>query len=127
MNVATDSNANGTKINTGNSTLDALGISDFDVTKNNFNINSLDKALETVTSMRADGGAQTNRLSYGINVNKNASYNTTASKSRLADLDIPKAISEMKKQQNINQYQMAMQRKKMEDARNNSARLFGSL
>lgn len=129
MQVATDSNGNSTSINQNNvnATLDALGITDFDVTKNRFDIGSIDKALEQVTSMRADGGAQTNRLSYGINVNNYSAFNTTASKSRLADLDIPRAVSEQKKQQTLNQYSLMMQRRKQEDAQNSASRLFGGL
>lgn len=128
LNVATDSNGNGVKVGgNSNSTLDALGLTDFDVTKNAFNIDAIDNALSKVSDMRSAGGAETNRLSAGIRVNNYSSQLTTASRSRLQDLDIPTAISEMKKQQTINQYQMAMQARRQEDERQNNQRLFGSL
>lgn len=127
MNVATDSNGNGTSIGDANATLKALGIADFDVTKNAFDIQSIDNALESVTSMRADGGAQTNRLSYGMNVNNYSAYNTLAGRSRIQDLEMGQAISNLKKNQTLNQYQMAMQRRKQEDAQNNARRLFGTM
>lgn len=128
LNVATDSNRNGVKVGgNSNSTLDALGLSDFDVTKNNFNIDAIDNALLKVSDMRSAGGAETNRLSAGIRVNNYSSQLTTASRSRLQDLDIPTAISEMKKQQTINQYQMMMQAKKQEDERQSTSRLFGTM
>lgn len=127
LNLATDSNGNKTTVSTGNATLDALGITDFDVTKNAFDIGSIDKALETVNGLRASGGAQTNRLEYGMTFNRYSSQLTTASRSRLADLDIPTAVSEQKKKQTINQYQLMMQRKKQEDAMASSNRLFGSI
>lgn len=128
LNVATDSNGNGVKVGgNSNSTLDALGLSDFDVTKNNFNIDAIDNALSKVSDMRSAGGAETNRLSAGIRVNNYSSQLTTASRSRLQDLDIPTAISEMKKQQTINQYQMMMQAKKQEDERQSTSRLFGTM
>lgn len=127
LQIATDSNGNGTSVSTGNATLKALGIDGFDVTKNAFDIGSIDKALESVTSMRADGGAQTNRLEYGMNYNRYSSQLTTGSRSRISDLDIPSAISERKKQDTINQYQMMMQRRKQEDAQNSARRLFGGI
>ncbi len=125
LQLATDSNGNGTYVSTGNATLQALGIEDFDLTNSGFNLNSIDKAIEMVTSMRADSGAQTNRLERGISFNRYASQLTTVSRSRIADLDMPSAISEQKKQKTINQYQLMMNKKKMEDAENNNRRLFG--
>lgn len=128
LNVATDSNGNGVKVSgQANATLDALGLTDFDVTKNNFNIDAIDNALSKVSDMRSAGGAETNRLSAGVRVNNYSSQLTTASRSRIQDLDIPQAISNLKKQQTLNEYQMAMQRKKQEDERQSNSRLFGTI
>lgn len=127
LQLATDSNGNSTSVVSGNATLKALGIEDFDVTKNAFNIDAIDNALQSVTSQRADGGAQTNRLEYGMSFNRYSSQLTTGARSRISDLDIPKAVSEMKKKQTINEYQMMMQRKKTENAVENNRRLFQSI
>ena len=44
----------------------------------------------------------------------NASENLTGAKSRVEDLDIPKAISEQKKNEVLEEYRNAMLRKQME-------------
>lgn len=98
----------------GNATLDALGIKDFDVTKN-FSLDTIDSALDKVTEQRSKAGAQYNRLDYASMYNANVSYNTTASKSRLEDLDFAKAISDQKKNETLRSYQLLMQRRQQED------------
>lgn len=114
LQIASDSNANSVTVNNSvNSTLDALGIADFDVTKD-FNLRDIDNALNLVNSNRSQGGAQSNRLDHAISYNAYASFNATASRSRLADTDYPQAISELKKQQMLQTYSLMMQKKKME-------------
>lgn len=111
--MATDSKGTTMEATTANSTLEALGIADFDVTKN-FDLQTLDDALDKVTSARGSMGAQSNAFDYALSYNANASYNLTGSVSRLEDLDIPKAISEKKKQETMQQYSMMMQKKRLE-------------
>lgn len=114
MQIASDSNGNSVTINNSvNSTLDALGIADFDVTKN-FDLKTIDNALEKVNDQRSQAGAQSNRLDHAINYNSYASFNTLAARSRLTDTDYPQAISELKKQQTLQTYAFMMQKKKME-------------
>ena len=115
--VATDSNGNGMSVQMPNTMLQELGIEDFDVT-GNFDISDIDKALEKVTAGRSQMGAQSNALEYAYNYSTNARLNTIGSKSRLEDLDIPQAISDMKKKQLLREYSMNMQRKRMEDEAN---------
>ena len=114
FNIATDSNGSGMTVNTGNATLEALGIADFDVT-GDFNIQDIDDALAKVSSSRSDMGAQSNRLDYAYNYSTNARLNTTASQSRLEDLDYPKAISEQKKKETLQEYALFMQRRRQQD------------
>lgn len=115
LQIASDANGNSITINNSvNSTLDALGISDFDVTKD-FNLQDIDNALDKVNSSRSQSGAQSNRLDHAISYNAYAAYNTTAARSRLADTNYPQAISELKKQQTLQTYAMMMQKKKMEN------------
>lgn len=111
--MATDSKGTTMEATTANSTLEALGIADFDVTKN-FDLQTLDDALEKVTSARGSMGAQSNAFDYALNYNAGASYNLTSSVSRLEDLDVPKAISDKKKQQTLQEYAMMMQKKRQE-------------
>lgn len=113
--IASDGNGNSISIqNSSDSTLKALGIADFDVTKD-FDLSTIDNALNKVSSMRSQGGAQSNRLDYAINFNSYASYNTSAAQSRMADTDYGKAITELKKQQTLQTYSIMMQKRKMQD------------
>ena len=121
--VASDSNGNGMKVETPDATLEALGIADFDVT-GDFDIADIDKALDKVNSGRSKIGAQTNGLEYAYNYSTSARLNTIGSKSRLEDLDIPQAISDMKKKQLLQEYSMNMQRKFMDNQANLMRRFF---
>lgn len=123
FNIATDSNGNGTKIDMPNTLLGELGIEDFDVT-GDFDLGAIDKALEKVNAGRSSMGAQSNALEYAYNYSTNARLNTTAGKSRLEDLDVPEAISELKKKQTLQDYSMFMQKKKQEDEANRMSAFF---
>ncbi|RDU21863.1 flagellin [Anaerosacchariphilus polymeriproducens] len=114
MNIATNPDGSGMKIKFANSTLESLGIANFDVT-GNFNLDDIDKALETISSSRSDLGAQSNSLDSIMNYNQNASYNMTASKSTLEDLDIGKALTEKQKDKVLEQYRYFAQKAQIEN------------
>lgn len=123
MNIMTDASGNGISVKNTNATLQALGIADFDVTKN-FDLSDIDKALDKVSAGRSQVGAKTNALEYAYQYNTNAMLNTTASKSRLEDLDFPQAISEQKKKETLQEYALFMQRRFMDDQGNRVKKLF---
>ena len=107
--------ADGSSINVNNSinsTLDALGLKDFDVTKN-FNIQDIDRALEKVTGDRSTLGAQYNKLEYAIDYNGYASENLTAAKSRMGDTDVAKALMQLQHQQTLQSVSMMLQKRNM--------------
>lgn len=118
INLATNPNGTGSKIQMYNSTLEALGIDGYDVTQKNFDINRITDAISKVSEGRSKMGAEVNALESGIRYNDYAAENTMASRSSLEDLDMAKAISEQKKQETLNQYQLMMQKKKQEDEQN---------
>ena len=124
VNIVADGNGDIIKTGGMNATLEQLGIKDFDVTQNDFDMSVIDDALDKVSSLRSAAGAQTNALDYAYAFNQNAAYNSTAAQSRLEDLDIPKAISEQKKQQTLEQYRMVMQKKAMDDNHQRTLGLF---
>lgn len=97
-----------------NSTSQALGIADFDVTKD-FDLRAIDDALTAVTSNRSSLGAQSNSLDYAIDYNGYASINLTASQSRMGDTDIAKALQELKHQQTLQSISMMLQKKKADN------------
>lgn len=113
MNLATNPNGGGMKIQMANSTLEALGIADFDVTSDNFSLDAIDNALKTVSSQRSSFGAATNALEHTFNYNNRASLEQLSSRSRLEDLDFPKAISEKKQKEVMDEYRMMVLRKQM--------------
>lgn len=121
--IATDSNGNGMEVGMPNSTLQALGMADYDVT-GNFDLSVIDKALDKVASARSELGATSNRLDSVVAYNALASYNTTASQSRIEDLDYPKAISEMKKNQLLQTFSLMMQKRREEEEGNRVVQLF---
>ena len=123
--IATDDQGHGQGITTGNATLQALGIENFDLGEN-LDLDAIDKALEKVTTMRSGAGAQTNRIEYGMNYNGYTEYNMTASVSRLKDLDMGKGVHELTKKRTLETYALMMQKKRQEDEAAAKSRLFGA-
>lgn len=112
--VASGPDGSGMDINMPNAVLDSLGLSDYDVT-GEFDISKIDSALEKVSSARSGLGAAYNRLGHTMNYNSYASFNTTASQSRLEDLDYGKAVSDMKKNSLLQEYRIMMQKRQQEE------------
>lgn len=113
MHLATNPDGTGMKIGMANSTLEALGIADFDVSSGKFSLDDIDSAIDMVASQRSGLGASTNRLEHTYNNNTSATLEQLSSRSRIEDLDMPKAISEQKKEELLGQYKTMMLREKM--------------
>lgn len=118
MHLAINPNGGGLEIGMENSTLEALGIADYDVTSGSFSLNTLDQAMKMVSSQRSSLGASTNRLEHAYNYNLSAHEEQLGARSRIEDLDMPKAISEKKKEELLSQYRNLMLRKKMNQKAN---------
>ena len=91
-----------------------LGLGDYDVT-GDFDLSKISDAINMVSSSRSALGAASNRLDYTMNYNTQASYNLTASRSRMEDLDFGKAVSDMKKNSLMQEYRTMMQKKQQEE------------
>lgn len=113
----------GQNINTGSAALQALGIADFDVTKN-FDIQDIDNALSVVSSNRSTIGAQSNTLDAAAAYSRQASYHLTSSISRRADTDIGEAVGSLKKEQLLETVNVIMQKKQMEQKQAHMQLLF---
>lgn len=124
MQIPTDGNGHFTSLSTGNATLDTLGLSDFDVTKD-FDLQAIDDALSTVNSMRGEIGGKSNALDFAINQNSTAIENLTRAKNALEELDLPKILSEQKKEEALQLYEMMMLRKQQEQAEKSISTLLG--
>jgi len=96
-----------------NTTLENLGIQNLDVTED-ADLESIDNAIERVSEARSNLGAQDNALGNTVNANSVARENTLASQSRL-DEDFAQKVSDLKKNQIMQQYATQMQRKDMDN------------
>ena len=105
LNLATNPQGGGMKIQMVNSTLESLGIADYNVT-GNFNIKDIDDAIKKVSDARSSLGAQSNALTHTININDYSAYNTTASKSKIEDTDYAKEVTEQKKNEVLDKYRI---------------------
>lgn len=114
MELATNPSGVGHEMELANVTLEDLGIADFDVTKQ-FDIRDIDNALKKVTSAQSSIGAQSNRLAYTVLNNQNTSYNLESAFSSLRDTDMAKEMSDLQKNQILEQIQLKMQKKRMEE------------
>lgn len=124
--VNTAATANGSSIQTKlpNSTLDALGIADYDVT-GSFDISKIDDAIKKVSSSRSEIGASTNAMDYAYSNSQYTSQNLTAARSRIEDLDVPRYVSELNKNKILNEYRLFVQSSKTGQASRGISILLG--
>lgn len=123
MKIAANADGTGLKIGMENTTLQALGIQGFDVTKD-FDLSVISEAIDKVSAARGRMGAVTNSMEHAYNSNRVTSENLTAAGSRIEDLDVFKAVSKRQKEKLLQNYQMGMMRRRMQD--NSSVlKLFG--
>ena len=114
MHIASNPDGTGMKIQMENATLKSLGIDGYSV-MGDFDIGVIDAAIEKVSASRSHIGATTNAMEHAYNYNTRASLELVSSRSRIEDLDIAKAISEQKKGKLLQDYQLGMMRKRMDN------------
>lgn len=103
---------------------DSLGISDFDIT-GSFDIRSLDKAMNTVSSMQGSVGGETNAMTHAVNSNSNADINLRSAQSMIESADMERVIMELKQKQLLDQSGNLAQKKNMNFMENNSLGAMG--
>lgn len=99
-----------------NTSLENLGIADFDVTED-FDISQIDNAIERVSEARSNIGSQSNALENNIQSNAIARENTLSAQSQL-DEDIVEKVNTLRRDQLLEQYSIQMQRKNMNNQQN---------
>lgn len=114
MHVASNPDGTGMKLQMENVTLKSLGLSNYSI-MGDIDLSAIDAAIEKISASRSRTGAMTNSLEHAYNYNKRASQELIGSQSRIEDLDIPKAVSEKQRKKLLEDYQMGMMRKKMND------------
>ncbi len=113
MDIASNPDGTGMKIQMANSTLEGLGLAGFSV-MGNIDIDAIDNAMAKVSEARSKLGASTNGLEHAYSYNSIAMENQVASQSRIEDLDMAKAVSEQQKNKTLQTYRIMMQKRQME-------------
>ena len=114
MDIASNPDGTGMKIQMENSTLKSLGLDGYNIT-GKFDLNDVVGAMQKVSEARSKTGASTNALEHAYNYNTGSSLDLVASRSRIEDLDIPKAVSEQKKNKLLQDYKMVLLNKRMQN------------
>lgn len=120
--LATNPRGGGMSIQMVDTTLESLGIADFDVTKD-FDLNTIKSAMEKVSSARSSMGASANSLEHVRNYNNLAAQNLTASRSRMEDTDIGEAVSKLKTNNIMEHFRVMMSKQNQ----TNRMKLMGSM
>jgi len=95
-------------MSTASAGLDVSGVSISTASGASSAITTIDAAIATVDSFRADLGAKINRFTYAIDNMSNISMNTSAARSRIQDADYASATTELARSQIIQQAATAM-------------------
>lgn len=106
--VASQPDGSGGSVKADNMSLEALGISEFDVT-GSFDISTIDQAITKASEARSSLGAQSNGLGFSIEANQISRENTLSAKSRIDGADIAKEKSRLTQASILKQYQQQMQ------------------
>lgn len=112
--IASNPTGKGSEIKLESARLDAIGISGFSVTNGEIDLDMIDRAIEKVSADRSTLGAEANGLAARERSNQVAYENMTAAQSRIEDLDIAKASSDLKKDETLQEVQIAMFKKERE-------------
>ncbi|MBQ7676652.1 MAG: flagellin [Lachnospiraceae bacterium] len=112
-----------TELTTNDATLSGLGLTNLDVSSASF-LDDIDGVLEKLDGMRASGGAQFNGFEHAYNNLNVGRTNTVASYSRKVDQDMGAGMTEIKKQQSLQQYQMKLKKNMMDNRASQAKALF---
>lgn len=112
-NTASNPSGNGIEISIENTSLETLGVADFDVTED-FSLDTIDAALSSVADASARIGANINAMDSTIASNNISSVNQSASKSAIADTDMGSAVSKAHSAQAVKEADILMQQKMLE-------------
>ena len=126
MHIASNPDGTGMKIQMENGTLKSLGIEGYSV-MGDFDISVIDAAMEKISAARSRTGATTNAMEHAYNYNTRASLELVSSRSRIEDLDMPKAISEQKKEKLLRDYQLGMMRRRQMDQNSFVTKMFSGM
>lgn len=113
-NTASYADGTGKSVSISDMTSVGLGLDGYDVTKGD--TSAIDKAMSAVNAQRAELGANVNTNNYVMDSNSQTSLNLAAAKSRIVDLNVPKAVTEKNKENLLQSYQIMMQKNEQDNA-----------
>ncbi len=122
MDIASNPDGTGMKIQMADSTLAGLGLAGYSV-MGDIDLKAIDDAIAKVSGARSKMGASANALERASAYSGAAAEYQTASMSRIEDLDIGKAVSERQKNKTLQDYRIMMQKRQIEQNRS-MTRLF---
>ena len=117
MNTAMNPDGSGRSINIESAALDELGIEGFDVTDGSFDISDIDAAIERVSESRSNLGSISNAFEYATNNINNNISNLSTGRSRIMDADMAEEITNLRREEVLQQYQIFAQQREMEQER----------
>ena len=123
LEVASDGNGSSQKVSTNTATTDALGLTDYDVTKD-FDMSKVDNALDKISSMRSNTGSETNGVEHALSYNSHAALELNGYQMDKEESNSVEAYQEMKTKQALESYQNILQKQQMEDKQAQSMALF---
>jgi len=115
--LATSPSGTGQIMSIQNTSLESLGIEQFDVTQP-FDIADIDNAISKVSDSSSQLGATSNGLDSTINSNNIAAANLSSSESQITGADMAKTIMDLKAQQIKQQVQIYTQKSMADQAGN---------
>lgn len=118
MEIASNPTGKGSSIKMYSATLEKLGLDGYSVLEGEINLDAVTKAMEKVSSDRSKLGTSANGLEARERANQVAYENMTAAQSRIEDLEMGKAVSELRKEETLQEVKIAMLNKKKEQDRN---------
>ena len=124
LKIATDSNSSLVNVSTYNNTTKALGIDDYDVTEEDFDMSRIDKALEAVTSSRTNAGAQTNAVEHALTYNSHAAMELNGYQMDKEEDNSMRAVVEAKQKELMDTYQNTLLAQKMKDEETKAMNIF---
>ena len=124
LKIAADGNGSTAQVSTTDSTVEKLGLKDFDVTSGNFNLDDIDKAMETLQDSRTTTGTETNRVEYAASYNSKASLELNGFQMDQNEDRAIEALQELRTKQALDVYQSQLQNKQQEDAERQSQLFF---
>ncbi|MFO7819174.1 MAG: flagellin [Halanaerobacter sp.] len=115
--VASNSDGSGGQVSVEEVSTSSLGVEDLDVTQN-ADVSQIDDALDEVSSMRSELGSNYNRMEYSADINRMNRADTIRSNSNIRDANAAEEISDLRRNQIMEQYKYFSQSEEMNQEQN---------